>query len=232
MPEPPKRVRWGSVSYQDIKQDTPPPLVVPPNSPLTLAVGVPEPGEVAYIMHPGLMYLPGSRILFWDMTRRPALSIHFAADQPDLEELFDLNLPVTHPPIMELEIVCGSLAFWGPLRIRARPESTPFVGITLKVLFDELYKYLHRRVTPEEYAFLKQDTSLHEHVKREFYRRCDKEDQRSFSSPDSSSGSTGAESEVKKGLKRVDYLTGYNQFAGMTISRHSSNRWQLYTSYL
>jgi hypothetical protein len=123
--------------------------------------------------------------------------------------------PVTNPPTAVMEIDCKLLP-WKITISPSRNSSYPY--ITFRDFFGCLYHNLRKQVKQAEYDQVK-STRLQAHIDNAYkrrYKRIADYDQ--------------YEQELQGGVKRVDFLGEYVQFAGLSPSANGRSRWTLETA--
>lgn len=120
-----------------------------------------------------------------------------------------LAAPASNPPVPFMTVTCARL----PWTITIVPRSQISSFVTIRDVFETLYVALRMPVTAAEYAQLPnavaQDT-----VNRAFRMRCSRD----------------GGSELKKGLKRIDFLGLQTKFCGLKPVKHGLGGWILEVS--
>jgi hypothetical protein len=117
----------------------------------------------------------------------------------------------THPPVSSLRITCPH--FQWPIVVSPSSRSVSFV--TVLDVFDAVYRALRVPVHPTEYKQLPSSDATR-NVNAAYYHRCERVgdlDERKL--------------EESKGVKRVDFLVGKNQFLGLSGTHEGPDIWEL-----
>jgi hypothetical protein len=123
--------------------------------------------------------------------------------------------PVTNPPTAFIEIDCALLP-WKITISPSRNSSQPY--ITFRDLFGCLYYNLRKQVTQAEYDQLKSprhQAHIDSAYKRRYKRIADYDQY---------------EKELQGGVRRVDFLGEYVQFAGLSPSPNGKSKWTLHVA--
>lgn len=118
--------------------------------------------------------------------------------------------PMTNPPMPFMEVECAAAGFPWKITISPSRKSTPY--ITFRDFFSSLYYNLRKRATQAEYEQVK-SARLQRHIVNAYQRRyerladCDQ-----------------YEEERRGGLRRVDFLGEYVQFAGLSPNSNGRSK--------
>ena len=142
----------------------------------------------------------------------------------------DLAQPVTDPALDEMEIYINGMTFWKPVQLskpRSRSKGSPRSdkgsptgkhlargALTLWEFLEGVHEYLMIGVSGKEYKAV--PPAQQHAVSSAFNARC---------------VAAGKDAEVvrAKGLKRVDFLGEYTQFATLLQSKENPHMWLLHT---
>jgi hypothetical protein len=112
-------------------------------------------------------------------------------------------------------IVCDAL----PWHISIRPSSSkPGAYITVADVLNGIYRDLRRPVRTEELEVMALPPHFISSVRQAFYTRCSRLAQ---------VDPAAANSETRKGIRRIDFLLGNSLFAGLVPTKDSPDNWQL-----
>lgn len=136
--------------------------------------------------------------LTWRDARTNTSSLSHLSDRTFLE-------PAIYPPMDRLSLINI------PWTLTILPSSQPFVAI-IDVL-KQLFHWLQRKVSRMEWELEPRDSQLG--ITYAFYQRITRDLQT-------------AAVEKRKGLKRVDFLEGHNQFLGLSSTRQGPAVWALH----
>lgn len=182
-----------------------------PITPPSLSKGfeyVPLP-DLSVTLHPSLSKGSG---LTYDLSTLPIPGV--------TNTLFSESLwhhPVTRPPTSQMEMEC-SLLPWRITIIPAKNSNRPF--ITFGDFVTGLYQSLRRQVTPAEYAAIK--TPQHRlPIDNAYKRRCKR-----------TTDFDQYERERQGGVKRVDFLGDFVNFAGLSCNPNAKAQWTLHVAPL
>ncbi len=125
--------------------------------------------------------------------------------------------PVTNPPTSHMEMECSFLP-WRITIVPAKNSTRTF--ITFGDFATGLYQSLRKQVTPGEYGAIKsqQHRSPIDNAYKRRYKRCTDYDKH--------------ESERQGGVRRVDFLGDFVNFAGLSCNPNAKAQWTLHVAPL
>ncbi|KAH6908447.1 hypothetical protein BKA70DRAFT_1279752 [Coprinopsis sp. MPI-PUGE-AT-0042] len=164
-----------------------------------------------HVAHPALQHL-SSPSLDYDVTQYKPTSTN-----PKLPLELELNLPATSPPSAYMELISPSL----PWRVIIQPgkgiPGAPAGIITVKDVLLGIYTSLRQPILQTEFDLIP-DVQVRNAITDAYRNRCN-------SSPDLSV----TQHELKRGVRRVDFLRGESKFLGITPAKAGSHVWVLHT---
>ncbi|KAJ7781577.1 hypothetical protein B0H16DRAFT_1498918 [Mycena metata] len=115
---------------------------------------------------------------------------------------------------------CITIVFFPGWETTIRPSSSKFPAyVTVADVLTGVYRYLHRQAEPEELERVPPPNMFSAH--QAFTRRCNE-----LARVDP----TAARSEARRGLRRIDFLSGKSRFAGLIQTQYSPDKWQFSAS--
>ncbi|KAF9567177.1 hypothetical protein CPC08DRAFT_703427 [Agrocybe pediades] len=137
--------------------------------------------------------------IFWNLQDPPSCAYRIPRPSTQTTPHLQRDQYATQPPITKMQIVCGILPEFWPIRI-IHPN-----GITVGDVLDTIHSVLHRRISQEEYQL--QSESRQRRINAQFLQRCNMlptERER-------------AECHAN-GVLRVDFLLDHTLFGGLSVS--------------
>ncbi|KAF7348968.1 hypothetical protein MVEN_01417700 [Mycena venus] len=218
------RVRFSS--HNTFHSPPPPPLMSPASSSTDSSLGPLTPPPLPYAGLPGptpfapqysyhsakpsgrahnLVAFSNTPLLNYDITLHPSnISTHFMG----LSSAGFLE-PAVYPPELSITLTTPHL----PWSIVVPASNRRYV--TVGDVLNAVYSALRVNVTPAEYSALGTQ-KLKGQATAAYRRRYER-----------LRGHRGYTQEKQQGMKRVDFLMGYNKFQGISPTSRSSNVWQL-----
>lgn len=163
------------------------------------------------VAHPALQNL-SSPSLDFDVTQYKPKSTN-----PKLPLELELDLPATSPPSEYMEIISPNL----PWRVIIQPgkgvPGAPAGIITVRDVLFGIYTSLRQPILQTEFDLVP-DAQVRNAITEAYRSRCN-----------SSSDLAVTQHELKRGIRRVDFLRGESKFLGITPAKAGSHVWVLHT---
>ncbi|KAG0695056.1 hypothetical protein DFH29DRAFT_957057 [Suillus ampliporus] len=213
---PGKHVRFNeeNILYSPAPSSTPSPSLSESSLPSSSGPNTPPQRELLMnlgpvAIHPILAYHPYIFPINYDVSYTPNTAAANIKASPFVLDSYCLSQPATNPPIPVLSLQNDLL----PWRCEIRASTRPFV--TIEDVLSQLYRFLRVPGTREEF---KAAPSQHvrDAIAGAYHNRCMR----------ATSAEEYAE-EQRKGLKRVDFLTGRTTFMGLSSTKLGPDAWVL-----
>ncbi|KAL4064711.1 hypothetical protein V8B97DRAFT_1987272 [Scleroderma yunnanense] len=223
---PGKHVRFAEENaFYSPPPSTPSPSLSDSSLPSSLGPTTPPQGVYPHLpytggpvtIHPLLAYHPLVAPVIYNMSYPLSHSLTpnvHASPSCSSAGSFDsaLNQPATSPPLPTLTLIHPHLP-WRPHIRPSNPASCLYV--TVRDVLEALYAFLHYPVTMAEYKMLPSQVDRDE-VSYAFHARCEREQERKT-----------VEWMKSRGVRRVDFLRGRNQFMGLSSTKFGPDMWIL-----
>jgi hypothetical protein len=148
--------------------------------------------------------------IIYDVSQLPSMAIPRDPNVPN----YVLSEPATEPPVPYMELVSSRV----PWKIIIHPSNREVPIVTVGDLISGIYGNLRLPVSPAEFSLV-QSEGQRTRISDAYRRRC-----KCLPTPEATAR------DLKKGLKRVDFLESSITFSGLSATKEGGHVWQLHTS--
>ncbi|RXW21469.1 hypothetical protein EST38_g4387 [Candolleomyces aberdarensis] len=148
--------------------------------------------------------------VIYDVSLLPSTVVPRDPKVPD----YVLSEPATEPPVPYMELVSSRI----PWKIIIHPSNREVSIVTVGDVIAGIYRNLRLPVSPAEFSLV-QSKDQQTRISDAYRRRCKR-----------LPTAEAIAKDLKKGLKRVDFLEGSNIFSGLSATKEGGHVWQLHAS--
>ncbi|KAJ7499241.1 hypothetical protein FB451DRAFT_1204772 [Mycena latifolia] len=210
---------YPSPTYTMSSLSASPPLMTPPpfshSRSLYACAPLPPLNGMPGSIHDVLSGARGRHMLAFDVSYDPAYTVSASSGlSPRV-----LAEPATTPPLPCVTISCDLF----PWRVAIYPSSSkPGAYVTVADVLNGIYRDLRHRLRKEELATMSASQPFMASVHQTFYHRCNMLAR--------AVDPAAADSEARKGIRRIDFLLGKHTFCGLLPTSETPDVWKLVVS--